>query len=249
MPAAEPGEVVCAECPLRKLGTFSPNTAEEISFIQHFKHGEVSLKAGNLLVREGVSSGELYTLLQGWAFRYRTLSNGNRQILNFLLPGDFIGLQEKLGAHSSNGVEILSDARFCRFPSERLWDLYRNHPTLSYDITWIAAHEELIVDENLVSVGQRTAAQRIAMLIIHLFKRAESVGLKDAQGTVPFPVSQQHMADALGLSLVHTNKTLGKLSRQGAFKIKDSRLTIGKPESLKQLADYFTVPLRGRPLM
>jgi CRP-like cAMP-binding protein len=246
---AEPGEIPCAECPLRKLGTFSPNTAEEISFIQSFKRGEVSLKAGNLLVREGVNSGELYTLLRGWAFRYRTLSNGNRQILNFLLPGDFIGLQEKLGAHSSNGVEILSDARFCRFPSEKLWDLYRNHPSLSYDITWIAAHEELIVDENLVSVGQRTAAQRIAMLLIHLYKRAESVGLKGEDGTVPFPVSQQHMADALGLSLVHTNKTLGRLSRQGAFRIREGRLTIGKPESLKQLADYFSVPLRGRPLI
>jgi CRP/FNR family transcriptional regulator, anaerobic regulatory protein len=188
-------------------------------------------------------------LLRGWAFRYRTLSNGKRQILNFLLPGDFIGLQEKLGAHSSNGVEMLSDARLCRFPSDRLWDLYRNHPSLSYDITWIAAHEELIVDENLVSVGQRTAAQRIAMLIIHLYKRAESVGLKDVDGTVPFPVSQQHMADALGLSLVHTNKTLGRLARQGMFTIRDGRLTIGKPETLKQLADYFSVPLRGRPLI
>jgi CRP-like cAMP-binding protein len=239
----------CVNCPLRRLGTFSPNTAEEISFIQSFKRGEVSLKAGSLLVREGVNSGEFYTLLRGWAFRYRTLSDGKRQILNFLLPGDFIGLQEKLGAHSSNGVEVLSDARLCRFPPERLWALYRNHPSLSYDITWIAAHEELIVDENLVSVGQRTAAQRIAMLLIHLSKRAESVGLAGANGSVPFPVSQQHMADALGLSLVHTNKTLGRLARQKMFTIKDGRLSIGKPESLHELADYFSVPLRGRPLI
>ncbi len=75
------------------------------------------LKAGALLVREGVNSGEFYTLLRGWAFRYRTLSNGKRQILNFLLPGDFIGLQEKLGAHSSSGVEVLSDAISAGFPA------------------------------------------------------------------------------------------------------------------------------------
>lgn len=239
----------CINCPLRKLGTFSPNTAEEIDFIQHFKRGEVALKGGSLLVREGVHSGEFYTLLRGWAFRYRTLSDGKRQILNFLLPGDFIGLQEKLGAHSSCGVEVLSDARFCRFPAEKLWDLYRNHPSLSYDITWIAAHEELIVDENLVSVGQRTAAQRIAMLLIHLFKRAESLGMKDGQGSVPFPVTQQHMADALGLSLVHTNKTLGRMAQQGMFRIKDGQLSIGKPALLNRLADYFSEPLRGRPLI
>lgn len=250
MPKVETLEVPwCINCPLRKLGTFSPNTTEEIAFIQAFKSGEVSLQAGSLLVREGVSSGEFYTLLRGWGFRFRTLSSGRRQILNFLLPGDFVGLQEKLGAHASNGVEMLTDSVLCRFPADRLWDLYRNHPSLSYDITWIAAHEELIVDENLVSVGQRSAQQRIAMLILHLFKRAESVGLKDADGTVPFPVSQQHMADALGLSLVHTNKTLGKLAQTGMFRIKEGRLAIGKPESLNRLADYFSVPLRGRPLI
>jgi CRP/FNR family transcriptional regulator, anaerobic regulatory protein len=242
-------EIPCGECPLRRTGAFSGNTTEEINFIQSFKRGEVQLKAGNLLVREGVISGELHTLLRGWAFRYRTLGNGKRQILNFLLPGDFVGLQERLGSQSNSGVEVLTDAVFCRFSSERLWDLYRNHPSLGFDITWIAAHEELIVDENLVSVGQRSAAQRIAMLVIHLFKRAESVGLKDADGTVPFPVTQQHMADALGLSLVHTNKTLAQLTVHGTFRISNARLTIGKPAVLNRLADYFSVPLRGRPLI
>jgi CRP/FNR family transcriptional regulator, anaerobic regulatory protein len=242
-------EVACADCPLRATGAFSPNTREEIDFIQRFKRGEVLLKAGNLLVREGVMSGELHTLLRGWAFRYRTLGNGRRQILNFLLPGDFVGLQERLGTQTSSGVEVLTDAVFCRFSSERLWDLYRHHPSLGYDITWIAAHEELIVDENLVSVGQRSAAQRIAMLVIHLFKRAESIGMKDTDGAVPFPVTQQHMADALGLSLVHTNKTLAQLTRHGMFRIRNSRLLIGKPAILNRLADYFSVPLRGRPLI
>jgi len=242
-------EVPCIDCPLRRTGAFSANTIEEINFIQSFKRGEVHLKAGNLLVREGVISGDLHTLLRGWAFRYRTLGNGKRQILNFLLPGDFIGLQERLGAQSSSGVEVLTDAVFCRFSSERLWDLYRNHPSLGYDITWIAAHEELIVDENLISVGQRSAAQRIAMLVIHLYKRAESVGLKDADGTVPFPVTQQHMADALGLSLVHTNKTLAQLTIHGMFTIRNGRARIGEPAVLNRLADYFSVPLRGRPLI
>jgi CRP/FNR family transcriptional regulator len=242
-------EVPCAECPLRRTGAFSANTTEEINFIQSFKRGEVNLKAGSLLVREGVITGELHTLLRGWAFRYRTLGSGKRQILNFLLPGDFIGLQERLGAQSTSGVEVLTDAVFCRFSSERLWDLYRNHPSLGYDITWIAAHEELIVDENLISVGQRSAAQRIAMLVLHLFKRAESVGLKDTEGAVPFPITQQHMADALGLSLVHTNKTLAQLTVHGMFRIKNGRLVIGKPTALDRLADYFSVPLRGRPLI
>lgn len=239
----------CAECPLRRVGAFSSNTPEEIAFIQQFKSGEIVLPAGALLSREGVNVGELHTLLEGWAFRFRTLSSGARQILNFLLPGDFIGLQEKLGAHALHGVELLTDARLCRFPSSRLWDLYTQHPSLGYDVTWIAAHEELIVDENLVSVGQRSAAQRIAMLLIHLYKRADSLGLKAPDGRVPFPITQQHMADALGLSLVHTNKTLRRLQASGHFEIGGGMLTLKRPEAMSRLADYYALPLHGRPLI
>lgn len=239
----------CGQCPLRQTGAFSTNTPEEIAFIQSFKKREITVSAGASLIREGTANGEFYTLLIGWGFRYRTLGEGKRQILNFLLPGDFIGLQEQLGAGSPHGVDLITDARLCCFPVERIWDLYRQHPNLSYDITWLAAHEELIVDENLVSVGQRSAEQRIAMLLVHLFKRAESIGLNAADGSVPFPVNQQHMADALGLSLVHTNKTLRKLAQLGLYAINDGRLRLVNPRALHRLADYYAQPVRGRPLI
>lgn len=242
-------QVECRACPLRRLGAFSPNSDAELQFIQRFKRDEVRIEPQALLTREGVTAGEYYTLLEGWAFRFRTLSDGKRQILNFLLPGDFIGLQEKLGAHASQGVEAVTALRLCRFPAEGLWDLYRGFPSLSYDITWIAAHEELIVDENLVSVGQRTASQRIAMLMIHLYKRAESLGMADKDGSVEFPLTQAHMADALGLSLVHTNKTLRRLRQSGLFTLRDGRLSLTRPEAMTRLADYYTLPLRGRPLI
>ncbi len=246
---ATPASVPCAQCPLRRVGAFSANTPEEIAFIQQLKSGDIVLGAGAVLSREGVNIGQLHTLLEGWAFRFRTLSSGARQILNFLLPGDFIGLQERLGAHSSHGVELLTTARLCRFPAARLRELYTHHPSLGYDVTWIAAHEELIVDENLVSVGQRTAMQRIAMLLIHLYKRACSVGLQHPDGRVPFPVTQQHMADALGLSLVHTNKTLHRLRTSGHFAISNGMLALKRPEAISRLADYYARPLRERPLI
>jgi CRP/FNR family transcriptional regulator len=239
----------CRRCPLRRLEAFAANSESEIDFIQRFKSGELLLPAKTTLREEGAFSHELFTLLEGWAFRYRTLSNGNRQIINFLLPGDFIGLHEKLSAHSPHGVELLTSARLCRFPTERLFDLYREHPSLGYDVTWIAAHEELIVDENLVSVGQRTALQRIAMLLVHLYKRAASVGLKGPDGAVPLPITQQHMADALGLSLVHTNKTLRRLLRTDICELRDGRLRLRNLGVIERLADYNELPLKGRPLI
>jgi CRP/FNR family transcriptional regulator, anaerobic regulatory protein len=241
--------VPCRLCPLRRRDAFAPNTEQEIDFIQSLKIDDFVLPAQSKLIREGLKTAHLYTLLEGWAFRFRTLSSGGRQILNFLLPGDFIGLQQKMNTESSFGVEVLTDSRFCRFPAERIWDVFTHQPSLAYDITWLAANEELIVDENLVSVGRRSAEQRVGMLLVHLFKRAEAVGMRADDGSVPFPVSQQHMADALGLSLVHTNRTLQSLRKSGAFRLGEGRLAIDKQEALTRIADYYSLPQRGRPLI
>lgn len=241
-------DISCKTCPLRHSGHFSAHTEAEIDFIQGFKKQQISVRAGQPILREGAFTGELYTLLSGWAFRYRTLSDGRRQIFNFLLPGDFIGLQDQLDQVSPHGVEALTDSELCVFPLKRLWDLYAAHPSLGFDVTWLCAHEELIVDENLLTVGRRSAFERIAMLLIHLYKRAESLGLRSADGVV-FPLTQQHIADALGLSLVHTNKTLKRLQAEGLYSLQGGVLRIKKPAEMAALADYYALPLRGRPLI
>lgn len=238
----------CRTCPLRALGSFSANRDDEIDFIQNFKKLERVVAPGEAILQEKGVRRELYTMLSGWAFRFRTLSDGRRQILNFLFPGDFVGLQERMTPESPHGVEALTDVRLCVFPSDRLWDLYRAYPSLGYDITWLTAHEELIVDENLLSVGRRSAIERTAMLLLHLYKRAESVGMGGPDGVI-FPINQQHIADALGLSLVHTNKTLRRLHRFGLHEISNGRLKIGDLHGLQHLAEYQALPLRERPLI
>lgn len=240
--------VKCSECPLRQLSAFSRNTEEEIEFIQHFKLAESSHNAGDIIIYESRHNKQLATLLSGWAFRYRSLPNGKRQILNFLLPGDFIGLQEQMAVVSPHGVEAITDVTLCAFKRDELWKLYREHPALGYDITWIAAHEEHLVDDNLLSVGQRPARERVAMLLLNLYKRADSLGMVGSDGLV-FPINQQHIADALGLSLVHTNKTLRALQKIGLYQTTGGRLKLINPTALRKLADYYEIPLRGRPLI
>lgn len=239
----------CRTCPLRREKVFSPNTDAEIDFIERFKTREMFLKAGDDLLREGAPPGKiLFTLLAGWAFRYRTLRDGRRQILNFLLPGDFIGLQQQMAENTPHGVQSLTDIRVCVFHRDRLWDLYKNHPGLGYDLTWLSAHEELIVDENLLSVGRRSAAERITLLFISLYKRCSTVGMVSANG-VYLPIKQQNIADALGLSLVHTNKTLRRLEATGIYELRDGFLKFSDLNSMVRLADYFNLPVRGRPLI
>ena len=236
----------CAQCPLRPLPLFIEHNAQELAVVQSLKRRELRVEAGYTLIDEGQTDAPLYTLLEGWAFRFKTLSDGRRQILNVLLAGDFIGVQQKMGDAAAHGVMTLTEAVFCVFQRDALWSLHRELPSLGFNVTWLTAHEESLVDEHLLSVGRRSAEERIATLLILLYKRAAALlpaGAAPSAG-VPFPLTQSHVADALGLSLVHTNKTLRKLERRGLHRIVDGRLFLLDVKSLARLADLYG---DGRP--
>ena len=237
-------DVPCHHCPLRPLPLFIEHSAEELALVQSLKRRELRLAAGETLIDEGHSDAPLYTLLAGWAFRYKTLRDGRRQILTFLLPGDFIGVQQRMGDAAAHGVDVLTDAQFCVFQRDALWELHRQQPSMGFNITWLTAHEESLVDDTLLSVGRRSAEERIATLLIQLYKRAAALLPDGGAAGVPFPLTQQHIADGLGLSLVHTNKTLRKLERRGLHHIEDGRLYLRDAKALVRLADLYG---DGRP--
>ncbi len=238
----------CADCRLRKTDAFLPVSPQELAFIEKLRTSTIKVEAGRDIISEQKSTGKIYTLYSGWAFRYKTLSDGRRQIMNFLLPGDLVGLQEKFADGATSGVQAATDAMLCVFAHDGLWELFRHHPRLGYDVTWLAAREENMLDENLLTTGRRNAMERVATLLLHLFRRAQRVGLTDGS-EVDFPFNQQHIADALGLSLVHTNKTLRRLQRLGLHEIKDGRLRVVNPKALQRIGDYYDKPLRQVPLL
>jgi CRP-like cAMP-binding protein len=125
----------------------------------------------------------------------------------------------------------------CVFPREKLWGLYTDYPALAFDITWLAAREEQMLDEGLLSVGRRTAMERLAYFLLVIFQRAEEVGLTKGN-SIQFPFTQQHVADTLGMSLVHTNKTLKRLSATKTMRWKDRKFEILDREALITIANY-----------
>jgi CRP-like cAMP-binding protein len=236
----------CIDCPLRALPLFLPHSEDELALVQFLKRRELTLEAGQTLIHEGQGDTRLYTLLEGWAHRFKTLSDGRRQILNFLLAGDFIGVQQKMSDAAAHGVVAITAARLCVFDRDALWELHRNQPSMGFNVTWLTAHEESLVDDNLLSIGQRSAEERVATALILLYKRAAALrgtapgdeGVEGEKGVV-FPLTQQHLADALGLSLAHTNKTLRKLERRGLYRIDDGWLKLLDPKALARLADLY----------
>jgi len=238
----------CTACPLRELETFKDRNLSEVSFIERFKNGERYAPAGTTILKEGASNERLFTVLSGWVFRYRTLEGHRRQIINYGLPGDFLGLQATLDDAMSHGIETLTDVTLCHFDRAKLWTLYAEHPRLAFDMTWLAARQERSFEEQLLTLGQRTAFERIAYLLWHLFDRARDVGLV-VDNTVSLPIRQQHIADTLGLSLVHTNKTLQKIREDGAIEIHDRAMHVRDEKRLIRLGRVDTSLSTKRPLI
>ena len=239
--------VACSQCPLRALPLFTAVSAEERNLIESLRGNQIHKPAGHTLIAEGQANAPLYTLFAGWAFRYKTLADGRRQILNFLLPGDLIGLQQRLTESSAHGVDALTAVWLCPFQRDALWQLHREAPALGYSLTWLAAQEEALVDDQLLSVGRRSAESRLAALLVWLYKRVGAVTPRE-DGVVPtaldFPLTQQLIADALGLSLVHTHRTMAKLRKRGLYRLEDGKLSLGDPKALTQLAELWG---DGRP--
>jgi CRP/FNR family transcriptional regulator len=238
----------CAQCPLRRRPALREFTADELSFVQELKGDELRVDPGISFLREGASSEQLYTVLSGWAFRYKMLPDGRRQILNYALPADLVGLQGTLLREMEHSVEALTPVTLCVFPRGKLWDLYARFPSLAFDITWLAAREEQLIDENLVSLGRRSALERTAYLFLYLFARAEEAGLTHGN-CLQLPFTQQHLADTLGMSLVHTNKTLKRLMASQAVCWKGRLFEVRDRAVLARIAGGEVMPRRSRPFI
>ncbi|MBU0583195.1 MAG: Crp/Fnr family transcriptional regulator [Alphaproteobacteria bacterium] len=238
----------CEKCPLRPLEVFRDFEDQELDFISTFKTGELSVEKGSTVLVEGNHSAHLYTVLSGWGFRYKLLPDGRRQILNFVMPGDMIGLQGSLLGEMQHSVEALSPMLLCVFERDNLFGLYRKHPGLAFDITWIASREERMLDENLLSLGRRSAIERAAYLLAFIHSRAKSVGLKGGSPN-EVAISQQHIADTLGLSLVHTNKTIRKLIDRKLISWRDRGCEIADLEGLMKLSGWEGLREDKRPLL
>ncbi|SFC47862.1 cAMP-binding domain of CRP or a regulatory subunit of cAMP-dependent protein kinases [Tropicimonas isoalkanivorans] len=238
----------CSKCPLRRLDLFLPFDEEEIKFMESFKSGDMIVEPGTHLFIEGAEAAQLYTVLSGLGIRYKTLENGRRQVVNFVMPGDFLGLQAGVMQKMSHSIEVTTKMRLCVFERSRFYELYKNQPDRGYSLTYLAALEEYFLAEALTTVGQRGALEKVSWGLHRFRIRGEALGLLK-NGKVPLPFKQQDLADALGLSLVHTNKTLAKLRSDGIANWQDGELEVKDFQALTKLAMVEDFELPKRPLI
>lgn len=232
---------------MRPLPHFREFSSDELDFVSRFKKGELAADAGATILVEGANSAHLFTVLSGWGFRYKTLEDGRRQILNYVMPGDLIGLQGTIMDEMQHSVEALSPVSLCVFERDKLMTLYNKHASLAFDITWIAAQEERILDEHLLSIGRRTALERAAYLVAFLYERGKRLNLFNGRKFIP--ITQQHIADTLGLSIVHTNKTLKKLAERGLIRWQERGCEVLNGDGLLDIAGWEGLSEGRRPFI
>lgn len=240
--------VSCDDCPLRSKRIFEVFTAETLEFMKRFKVGELRVDPGTPLLSEGSSTPQMFTALSGMGLRYKTLATGERQVISFVMPGDFIGLQAAVMNEMQHSVEATTDMVLCVFDRSALWNLFKHEPQRAFDLTWAAAVEEHFLGETVAALGQRTGTERVAWAMIRLHRHLSALDLRDG-AAVPLPYKQQDLADALGLSLVHTNKILSSIRRKGLATWKEDKLTIKDMARLAHLASVDPDSEPVRPLI
>lgn len=231
-----PGAPWCYECPLRRMPLFRPFTPEQLAFMRDLKVEHRLIPANEHIFEAGGSRPSFYTLFSGWAFTYRPLRGGGRQVIHIAIAGDILGFQHPLLPEVSLSACALTDASVCVFPTSRMIEL-TSVPGLGHDVAWLIAAEKRRIEEHLAQNSRRSALERTAYLLCEIHHRVTH--LRGGRGDEPceFPLTQQHLADALGLTVVHVNRTLRELREAGLADTRHRRLQID-PARLKALADY-----------
>lgn len=189
------------------------------------------------IIREQEKPRGVTLILQGWACRYKALEDGRRQIVAFLLPGDLCDLDVFILREMDHSLGALTPVLVADIMAETLDEVMGRHPRITKALLWNQLVTAAIQREWTVSLGQRSAFERMAHLLCELFLRLRGVGLAEG-GRCDLPLTQAELADATGLSAVYVNRTLQELRGQGLIALRGRELVIPDLKALQEAAQF-----------
>lgn len=241
-------ESVSVEKLIRKLKQYGPVSEEERRVLENAVSHIDEYGPHQDFVHQGECPTESCLIMQGFASRYRLLPDGSRQIMALHIPGDFCDLHSFVLKCMDHGIATISACRIAKIPHSVIKEITERYPRLARAFWWDTAIDAAIMREWLVSVGRRSAYERVSHLLCELYLRTQSVGLLENNG-FDLPVTQAELGDAFGLSTVHVNRTLQELRRAGLVIFTGKRVTIPDFQRLKEAAGFDPAYLhvRGAP--
>lgn len=222
---------------INRLAKLVPLSQDETAILHELQSNPRIVQRHRDIITEGRSYGSLFIIMEGNAIRYRILHDGRRQIVNIVLPGDIVGALGYFTESSLYSTKALTEVSVATIPFARINALNETNPRLVTKIFWWFSCESTIYAEHLVDLGRRSALERVAHFLLELLTRLQAVGLADDQ-SFKIPLTQELLADALGLSIPHVNRVLRRLREDNLLVVEDQRVTIRDIEALSELADF-----------
>jgi len=224
----------CQDCLIRSSSLFGELETEQLDKARSLRSAQQTYEAGEYLYHEGDVSEKAFTLYSGWVTLFKNLKNGDRQILRFALPGDF--LCYKVGKHKviDHSAIAASDVTLCTFPIDRFKQTIAELPDLAFAISSVTETTTQRCHSALTSIASHPAETKVAFLLLSLYVREMSLS-KGAE-CVPFPITQEDVGDALGLTSIHVNRVFQSLRAQGLIECKNRCLWVSNKKALAKVA-------------
>ncbi|HYI40806.1 MAG TPA: Crp/Fnr family transcriptional regulator [Allosphingosinicella sp.] len=192
---------------------------------------------GRTLVRTGTTVSHSTLLVEGIVCRYKDLADGQRQIMELHVAGDFVDLHGFLLKQLDHNLGAMTAVRVAMVPHDALRGITETHPHLGRMLWFSTLLDASIHREKILSIGRRSALARIAHIFCELLVRLRIVGLADDKGYA-LPLTQADLADVTGLTSVHVNRMLKKLRDDNLLTFRGGRVTIGDWERLQRVAEF-----------
>ena len=210
--------------------------ADEQRALEDIASSPRSVRANTDIIREGAPADSLFVVLDGWAFRYATTREGGRQIPALLLPGDTCNLDSLMLDRLDYGVRTITDATVVSLPRDRAVALAAQHPGIARTFTCAAIVENAVLSAWMLSLARRPSKERLAHLLCELNAR---LGVEhDNRSHFAFPMTQEQLADALGLTPVHVNRTMQQLRYDGLVESERRTLVLPDVAALRRVAGF-----------
>lgn len=229
----------CLYCPNAKFGIYSPTQKSDPELVSRLRTSVVMYKTNQVILEQGAPSKQVGSLRSGWAIAHKTLENGRRHILSFLLPGDTIVLDLiSLGSQQAlpYGVTALTAASVCWFPTERFSHLLRHEKNQRQETQFWMSYYISTHSLRTAMIGHSTATARLAEFILELFARLRHRNLTKGDG-YEFPPTQPQIADCLGLTPAYVSMTLSNLRKRGILEIRDRTIKVLDERELYRVAN------------
>ena len=226
--------ISCNGCAVAKHTAYADLHRASPGQITSLRREQKIVPARQTLFREGEVPPYTCRLYFGWAFGYTMLPDGRRQILSFYVPGDCLPLHGRPEAPLSFSVRALTDVGLCVFDREAIKAAMLETRSGQLGMLGAISDGYSQLERRLVDIGRRSALGRMAKFFVDLEARLSQRGHNTKAG-FDFPLRQEHLADALGLTSVHVNRTLARLRKEGVINIADHRLEILDTRRLHEL--------------